>query len=106
MISRLGAAVAAAVGVAAAAGFLVTGAHEDRATSQEVSIEFIRGIEGIDAIPLQNLEAVLRIQSRPEPPPPQANARAAAALTKLRMATTGDTKQPDTRQEMTTQEGS
>lgn len=106
MIGRVCAALVAAVGVAAAAGFLATGADDERATSQDVSIEFIRGIEGIDAVPLQNLEAVLRIQNQPEQPPPQGNARAAAALIRLQAATTGDTKQPDTRQEMTTKEGS
>jgi hypothetical protein len=50
-------------------------------TTAEGSIRSIRGIEGIDTVMLQNLEAVLRMQ---EPPPPPVGGggggRAAAAL--------------------------
>ena len=44
------------------------------------SIETIRGIEGIDTVMLQNLEAVLRMQQRPQEQQSQGGARAAAAL--------------------------
>jgi len=43
------------------------------------SIQSIRGIQGIDTVMLQNLEAVLRVQSRTEPPP-RSNSSSAAAL--------------------------
>ena len=44
------------------------------------SIETIRGIEGIDTVMLQNLEAVLRMQQRPQEQQSQGGARAAASL--------------------------
>ena len=42
------------------------------------SVETIRGIEGIDSVMLQNLEAVLRMQQRPQESQSQGGARAAA----------------------------
>lgn len=105
---RVGAALMTAIGLGAAAGLLAAGAGGDRPTSQEVSIESIRGIEGIDTIPLQNLEAVLRMQSQPEEPHSQGGgARTAARLMRMETTEKDDEKKPDTRQEMSTElEGS
>lgn len=44
------------------------------------SVEAIRGIQGIDTVTLQNLEAVLRMQQRPIESEPRGGARSAAAL--------------------------
>ncbi len=102
---RAGIALLAVIGLGAAAGLWATGA--DPPTSQDVSIESIRGIEGIDTVPLQNLEAVLRMQSRPEEQRSQGGAGAAAALRMMEATEKNDAQQPDTRQEMATQlEGS
>ncbi len=60
------AAILAAICIGTAAGLMAAGGGK-QATSQDVSIQSIRGIEGIDTVTLQNLEAVLRIQTR-EPP--------------------------------------
>lgn len=72
-------------------------------TDDEGSFQAIRGIEGIDNVPLQNLEAVLRMQEPPQKTPPQGGgARAAAQL--LTMDTEETTElQPieDGREEMT-----
>ncbi len=104
---RLGTVLVAAVGLGAVAALFAAGAGDDRTASQDVSIESIRGIEGIDTIPLQNLEAVLRMQSRPEEQNSQGGARTAAGLMTMEATDKDDTKQPDTRQEMATQlEGS
>jgi hypothetical protein len=73
----------------------------DRAATQEVSIESIRGIEGIDTVTLQNLEAVLRMQQRPEEPRPQGGASTAAAVLSLQTTEQDDPQeQPDTREDM------
>jgi hypothetical protein len=51
-------------------------------TTNDGSLQSIRGIKGIDTVMLQNLEAVLRMQA--PPPPPQGGGgggvRSAAAL--------------------------
>jgi hypothetical protein len=63
----------------------------------------IRGIEGIDSVPLQNLEAVLRMQQPPPETPPQGGgARAAARLLTMEPQETTEL-QPieDGREEMT-----
>jgi hypothetical protein len=49
-------------------------------TDAHGSVQSIPGIEGIDTITLENLEAVLRIQQRATEPRPQGGARTAAAL--------------------------
>jgi len=78
---------------AAAAGF-------DRGGSDggaNVSIQSIRGIEGIDAVALENLEAVIRIQSRA----PTAAARTAAALSTMHSTELGeDDGLPDAREQL------
>ncbi len=106
MIHRLGAALIATIGLGAAVGLFAAGAGDDPATSQDVSIESIRGIEGIDTVPLQNLEAVLRMQTRPEEQQAQGGAGTAAALRTMEKTENDDAKQPDTREEMTALEGS
>ena len=65
----------------------------------EGSVAAIRGIKGIDQVQLQNLEAVLRMQSPPPPPPPNSHAKKAAAL--LTMDTQQEEQQevPDAREE-------
>ncbi len=103
---RTATALMGAIGLGAVAGLLGAGGGADHATSQDVSIESIRGIEGIDTIPLQNLEAVLRMQSRPEEQNSQGGAGTAASLMRMETTEKDDAKQPDTRQDMTDLEGS
>jgi hypothetical protein len=91
----------AAVCLAAGTGLIAAGVGGDRAATQDVSIESIRGIEGIDTITLQNLEAVLRMQQRPEEPRPQGGASTVAALMSLPTTEQDDReRQPDTREDM------
>lgn len=109
MIERKRAAAAlmvAVVGLVAAAGLMAARSGVGPATSQDVSIESIRGIEGIDTITLENLEAVLRMQSRPEENRAHGGGGSAAALVNMETAEKDDEKQPDTREEMSTEEGS
>jgi hypothetical protein len=80
-----------------AAGLIAAGGG-DRAASQDISIQSIRGIKGIDTTTLQNLEAVLRIQTR-EPPP---NGHPHPVSTPGMDTTQTDDPQPDARQELTT----
>lgn len=49
-------------------------------TDQHGSIQPVRGIQGIDAVMLQNLEAVIRVQTRPEEQEGKGTPQAAAAL--------------------------
>jgi hypothetical protein len=95
--SMLAAAILAAICLGTAAGLIAAGGG-DRATSQDVSIQSIRGIKGIDTVTLQNLEAVLRLQTR-EPPPPPGNpppiSMGGAETTQT------DEPQPDARQQLT-----
>ena len=71
---------------------------DERATSQDVSIQSIRGIKGIDTVTLQNLEAVLRMQT----PGAAAPARPPASPPSRRRRTRPETDdpQPDAREEM------
>jgi len=65
------------------------------------SIETIRGIEGIDAVMLRNLEAVLRMQQQPEEPQGQGGARSAAALLTMESDEPEETEEiVDSRQEL------
>jgi hypothetical protein len=70
-------------------GSTVTGVTSDAAgagqenevrgvTDEHGSVQAIRGIDGIDTVKLQNLEAVLRMQDRPQEP--KGESRTAAAL--------------------------
>jgi len=63
------------------------------------SIQSIRGIEGIDTVHLENLEAVLRMQSRVTEPQSNRNARAAAALTATETTEEPTEEIPDGREE-------
>jgi hypothetical protein len=87
----------AALCLATAAGLIAAGAGK-QATSQDVSIQSIRGIKGIDTVTLQNLEAVLRLQTR-EPPPPPGNPPPISMGGSETTQT--DEVQPDTREQMT-----
>ena len=95
-------ALLAAVCLAGGVGLLAAGGVGDGAATRDISIESIRWIEGIDTITLQNLEAVLRMQQRPEEPHPQGGASTAAAVMSLQTTEQNEQeKQPDTREEMT-----
>jgi hypothetical protein len=73
--------LAASVGLGAAVGMVATSDNSIEGVNEvHGSIETIRGIEGIDTVMLQNLEAVLRMQQRPQEQQSQGGARAAAAL--------------------------
>jgi hypothetical protein len=50
------------------------------------SIQSIPGIEGIDTVTLENLEAVLRMQDRATEPQSQGSVRTAAALMTIQVA--------------------
>ncbi len=91
------AAILAAICLGTAAALVAAGSG-DRATSQDLSIQAIRGIKGIDTITLSNLEAVLRIQTR-EPPPPPGHAQPVFPGTSD--STEMGDPQPDARQDMT-----
>jgi hypothetical protein len=68
--------------MAAAAGGAARPADSKNPSANDAqgSIQSIRGIEGIDSITLQNLETVLRMQSRATEQRPRGTVRAAAAL--------------------------
>ena len=87
----------AAICLGTAAGLIAAGGGKP-STSQNVSIQSIRGIKGIDTITLQNLEAVLRLQTR-EPPPPNGNPPPISMGGTETTQT--DEPQPDARQELT-----
>jgi len=74
-------------------------------TDPHGSVQSIRGIEGIDQVSLQNLEAVLRMQTR-STDQPRGNARTAASLMKTQSADPQDEEVPDAREELVTTEGS
>jgi hypothetical protein len=78
-----------------------SGKAENRETADvQPTIQSIRGIEGIDAVQLQNLETVLRMQSRTTEQKPRGTPRAAAALMTMEPAQQEDTQeQPDGRME-------
>ena len=91
------AALLAAICLGTAAGLVAAGGGK-QATGQNVSIQSIRGIKGIDTVTLQNLEAVLRLQTREPPrsggnPPPVSMGGTETTQT--------DDPQPDARQELT-----
>jgi len=90
------------IGLAAAVA-LTAGPAEDadrNANQANESIQSIRGIEGIDAVQLQNLETVLRMQTRPTEEKPRGTVRAAAALTAKEDTQEEPTEQlPDARME-------
>ncbi|HYW80271.1 MAG TPA: hypothetical protein VE890_11870 [Thermoguttaceae bacterium] len=69
--------------------------------SVEGSVEPIRGIEGIDAVMMQNLEAVLRMQQRPEEREGQGGVSTAAGLMMMdEFLPTDDDPLPDGREEL------
>jgi hypothetical protein len=74
-------------------------------TDPQGSIQSIRGIQGIDQVALENLEAVLRMQSRTTDQA-RGNARTAASLMKTEKADDQDEQIPDAREELITSEGS
>ena len=94
---RIFAAVLLAAACLGTAAGLIAAGGGDRASSRHVSIESIRGIQGIDTITLQNLEAVLRIQTHE---PPQ-NTHPHPVSMPTSDTTQTDDPQPDARQEMT-----
>lgn len=65
----------------------------------EGSIQAIRGIKGIDQVQLQNLEAVLRMQSPPPPPPPNSRAKKAVAVLTTDSQQQEEEELPDAREE-------
>jgi hypothetical protein len=70
------------------------------------SVQAIRGIKGIDQVQLQNLEAVLRMQSPPPPPQPHSTRKAAALMTMGEPSLEEPLEIPDAREEYTEMEGS
>jgi hypothetical protein len=69
-------------------------------SSVDGSIQPIRGIEGIDTIAIQNLEAVLRMQSRPTEPDPQGGVSTAAALMTMEGEPQEELEEADEREEL------
>jgi hypothetical protein len=68
---------------------------------QDNAMQSIRGIKGIDTVMLQNLEAVLRMQSPPPPPQGGAVRAAAALLTMEHDEKPGPETETDDRKELT-----
>lgn len=74
-------------------------------TDPHGSVQSIRGIQGIDQVSLQNLEAVLRMQTATTDQA-RGNARTAASLTKTATTDQDDQEISDAREELVTTEGS
>src|SRR6056297_2049687 len=66
------------VGVQSQSRGSVQGDNIQDVTDAHGSIQPVRGIQGIDAVMLQNLEAVMRVQTRPEEDEAKGNPAAAA----------------------------
>ena len=76
-------------------------------TTDDSTMQSIRGIQGIDTVMLQNLEAVLRMRAPPEPPQGGGGGRAAAALLTMEAEELPEpVEEPDMRDELTELEGS
>ena len=76
-------------------------------TADDGTMQSIRGIQGIDTVMLQNLEAVLRMRAPPEPPQGGGGGRAAAALLTMEAEELPEpVEEPDMRDELTELEGS
>lgn len=72
----------------------------ENVTDEHGSVLAVRGIEGIEAVALQNLETVLRVQDRTEQKL-QGAVRAAASLLSTEGAPSDAEEIPDGREEMT-----
>ena len=69
-------------------------------TVNEGAMQSVRGIKGIDTVTLQNLEAVLRMQTPPLPPTDGGGGRAAALMTMETDQPPDPEEEPDGREEL------
>jgi hypothetical protein len=72
----------------------------EAASSVDGSIQSIPGIEGIDTIAIQNLEAVLRMQTRPTESSPRGGVSTAAALMTMEGEPQEELEEIDGREEL------